>query len=164
MRSASIFLLAMWTAGVLAGCATSVPSTTTTVEVTRMPIAAPDTTVTTTSAASVPDIDDVEPRLLAANIKFGQIESDGDCELPEDAVERHIAFAFGHAGVPAPDNIIVRMDEPSSLCEPKDDGGFVHLGKFAVTMWWKPESISGGQLFLAQSIMEDIKKMSAILP
>lgn len=153
------FVIGMFLVTAFCGCAASIPPSRTTVEVEQMFIApsAPAVLV-----AKETDADGAGPRFLAVNIKFGQIEIEDDCLLPEDSVERHLAYILGRAGVPQPDNLVVTMLRPSSLCEAVEKNSSVRLGRFGVMMRWS--RISGEHFAMARGMFEEAQRVSAILP
>jgi len=125
-------------------------------------------TLTSAEPVATPDLvlaGDIGPRLLAANVKFGQVEKDGDCEISEGSVEYHVSYVLGRAGIPRPDQIIVKMLKQSSLCEKPEhrfEEGPPHLAEVGVTMRWL--RISSGAFARAKTLMEDMQFVSSILP
>lgn len=157
---AIIAFLAFVVVASFCGCATSIPPVSTTAEMAQTLTAVEPAAMS--DLAPVSDADDAGPRLLAANIKFGQVEREDDCELPEDSVEQHVAYILKRAGVPQPDNLTVKMLRQSSLCEELPGDGFVHLAEIGITMRWR--SISSNHFARAKTLMEDMRFVSSILP
>ena len=145
--------LAFAVAVAFCGCATTVPA---------------PTTVGTSVLPVQPDpapvvVEDVGPRFLSLVAKFGQVERDYDCELAEEAVEQRVSYILERAGVPQPENLVVKMIRPSSLCaDPLTDDGFIRLAEIGLTMRWR--NISSAHFAQAKALLDDLRYVSSILP